>query len=174
MGHDRWGTQVANGNWNARYVGPDGKRYSRTFKVKRDAVTWRGQELRLIDLDDWTPPASRKPKHASADVGGPTVSEWVERCIQTRASRSRRPLKPTTVDNYRKLTRLAIAPTALGDLPVKEVTRDQVVAWRETLPAATRTQNGKAYELLVSVFRRRGPRGADPCLAGHAAGCRHT
>lgn len=49
------------GNWNARYVGPDGKRYSRTFRVKRDAVTWRGQELRLIDLDDWTPPASRKP-----------------------------------------------------------------------------------------------------------------
>lgn len=144
--------KLRTGNWNARYVGPDGKRYSRTFSVKRDAVTWRGQELRLIDLDDWTPPASRKPKHASADVDGPTVSEWIERCIQARASRSRRPLKPTTVDNYRKLTRLAIAPTALGALPVKDVTRDDVAAWREFLPATTRTQNGKAYELLVSVF----------------------
>jgi integrase len=143
--------KLANGSWNARYVGPDGKRYGRTFGVKRDAVTWRGQELRLIDLDEWTPPAARKPKYEPVD-DGPTVAEWVGKCIDARATRSRRPLKPTTVDNYRKLLRLSIEPTSLGSMPLTEVRREHVVAWREQLPKATRTQNGKAYELLVSMF----------------------
>lgn len=37
-------------------------------------------------------------------------------------------------------------------MPLKDVTRDDVSAWREALPSRMRTQNGKAYELLVSVF----------------------
>ncbi len=37
-------------------------------------------------------------------------------------------------------------------MPLKEVTRGDLAAWREALPTTTRTQNGKAYELLVSVF----------------------
>ncbi|NLE97529.1 MAG: hypothetical protein GX596_06010, partial [Propionibacterium sp.] len=143
--------RFSNGSWNARYVGPDGKRYSRTFRVKRDAVVWRGQELRLIELDEWAPPTARKAKHEPVDEG-PTVREWVLQCIQERATRSRRPLKPTTVDNYMKLLRLSIGPTPLGKMPLKDVKREDVVAWRESLPKRTRTQNGKAYELLVSVF----------------------
>lgn len=141
--------KLDNGSWNARYVGPDGRRYSRTFRVKRDATTWRGQELRLIDLDDWTRPASRKPVRG---VDGPTVAEWTEHCIAARVDRSRRPIKPTTADNYRKLARLAINTSPLGAMPLKEVTREDLSVWRDALPSTTRTQNGKAYELLVSVF----------------------
>lgn len=32
-------------------------------------------------------------------------------------------------------------------MTMKDVTRDDVSAWREALPVRTRTQNGKAYEL---------------------------
>lgn len=35
---------------------------------------------------------------------------------------------------------------------MKQIRREDVVSWREALPKRTRTQNGKAYELLVSVF----------------------
>lgn len=143
--------RFTNGTWNARYVGPNGKRYSRTFQLKRDAMVWRGQELRLIELDEWTVPATRKPQQEPVEVG-PTVAVWVAKCIDGRATRSRRPLKPTTVDNYRKLLRLSIEPTPLGSTPLEDITREDVVAWRGSLPKRTRTQNGKAYELLVSVF----------------------
>ena len=63
--------KLDNGSWNARYVGPDCRRCPRTFRVKRDATTWRGKELRLIDLDAWTRPASRKPARG---VDGPTAA----------------------------------------------------------------------------------------------------
>ena len=62
--------KLDNGSWNARYVGPDGRRYSRTFRVKRDATTWRGQELRLIDLDDCLP--RRAPRRRYTRAGSRT------------------------------------------------------------------------------------------------------
>jgi len=107
-------------------------------------------EHRLIDLDQWSPPASRDPKPATATVL--TVAEWTEQCIKARENRSRQPIRPTTADVYRKIARLTVNSSPLGAMPVKDVTRDDMSTWREALPARTRTQNGKAYELLVSVF----------------------
>ena len=65
--------KLTGGHWNTRYVGPDGKRYSRTFRLKQDATYWLSHELRLIDLDQWSPPASRNPKPATSVL---TVAEW--------------------------------------------------------------------------------------------------
>ncbi|MEO7587356.1 MAG: hypothetical protein ABIS84_04940, partial [Arachnia sp.] len=98
--------KLANGHWNTRYVGPDGRRYSRTFRVKQDATYWRSHELRLIDIDQWSPPASRNPKPATTRAL--TVAEWTEQCIKARENRSRRPIRPTTADVYRKIARLTV------------------------------------------------------------------
>ena len=64
----------------------------------------------------------------------------------------RRPVRSTTADIYRKLAGLTVTSSPLGATPLKDVIRDDVSAWREALPAGPLTQNGKAYELLVSVF----------------------
>ena len=50
------------------------------------------------------------------------------------------------------IARLTVNSTPLGAMPLKNFTRDDMSTWREALPARTRTQNGKAYGLLVSVF----------------------
>lgn len=67
------------GSWNARYGGPDSRRYPRAF----------------------------------------------------------RPIKPITADNHRKLARLAINTSRLGAMPLKDVTRDDLAAWREALWSAS-------------------------------------
>lgn len=56
--------KLANGHWNTRYVGPDGRRYSRTFRVKQDATYWRSHELRLIDIDRPVDPAAIPEREA--------------------------------------------------------------------------------------------------------------
>ncbi len=89
-----------------------------------------------------------------AAVVPPTVAEWLARCITERETRSRRPLKATTADNYRTLARLTINGTRFGNLLVPEVTRDDVYRWRWSgPPSTTNTQGGKAYELIVSVSK---------------------
>lgn len=135
--------------YRARYVGPDGVRHSApaTFARKGDAEGWLAAESRLISLGSWTPPQSRGTRSAR----GLTVSGYVERVISERASRSRHPLRPTTVDNYRKLLRLVIEP-GLGSVEISKLTPERVRAWRESLPAERRTMNGAAYDLLRSVL----------------------
>ena len=140
--------KLPSGRWQARYIGPDGRRWSKTFSHKADASYWLASEHRLVDLDAWTAPTTRQPKEA-----GPTVGAFAHADVERRAKRARRPLKPTTADNYRKLLRLTLDGTRLAGMPLRDVTRADVEAWRYALPTSTETQNGKAYELLVSVFR---------------------
>ncbi|HSO70029.1 MAG TPA: tyrosine-type recombinase/integrase [Arachnia sp.] len=103
----------------------------------------RGPRLNERPLRQWP--------QALASV--PTVSEWLEQCIDERQKRTRRPIKQTTADNYRKLARLNLEGTALGSMRVTDVKRADVHAWRwNGPPSKTRTQGGKAYELLVSAF----------------------
>lgn len=77
----------------------------------------------------------------------------MEACIEARQRRTRRPIKPTTADNYLKLARLNLDGTELGEMRITEVQRFHVDTWRwHGPPSKTRTQGGKAYELLVSAF----------------------
>lgn len=55
---------------------------------------------------------------------------------------------------------MTVNGTEFGDLPITQVTRRDVHKWRwKGPPRTTRTQGGKAYELMVSVFK-------DAVLAG--------
>ena len=164
--------KLPSSRYQASYPGPDGRRYNGpiTFTHKADAQAWIAAERRLIEYGTWTSPAARaeavreaeraeaereaaEARAAEAVESTPTVSEWIETCISERQSRSRRPIKQTTADNYRKLARLNVTGTPLGRMRVTEVRRADVHEWRwDGPPSRTRTQGAKAYELLVSVF----------------------
>lgn len=164
--------KLASGRFQASYLGPDGRRYNgpTTFTHKADAQVWVTDERRLIEYGTWTSPVERaeaaqadleaqaakdvaKAMEAEARAKVPTVEQWTESCITERESRTRRPIKPTTADNYRKLARLNIRGSALGEMRITDVRRADVHEWRwQGPPSRTRTQGGKAYELLVSVF----------------------
>lgn len=164
--------KLPSGRYQASYPGPDGKRHNgpSTYTHRADAMAWITAERRLIEYGTWTSPSARvesveeearlkadseatEAQAAEALASVPTVSEWVARCIEERQRRTRSPIKQTTADNYRKLARLNIDGTQLGDMRITQVKRTDVHSWRWSgPPSKTRTQGGKAYELLVSAF----------------------
>lgn len=164
--------KLPSGRYQGSYLGPDGKRHNgpSTFTHKADAQAWITGERRLVEYGTWTSPAARaeavreaeraeaereaaEARAAEVFEDTPTVSEWIETCISERQTRSRRPIKQTTADNYRKLARLNVTGTPLGGMRITEVRRADVHEWRwHGPPSRTRTQGAKAYELLVSVF----------------------
>lgn len=142
--------RLPSGHWQARYVGPDTRRHTapHTFKTERFARRWLDNEEDLIERDSWAPPASRT---AREKIAGVTVDQYVERIIQRRATRARRPLAPTTVDLYRKDYRLRIAQP-LGGVLLAELDEPRIALWWDTMDKATPTQNGRAYDLLKSIL----------------------
>ncbi|MGV8972262.1 MAG: tyrosine-type recombinase/integrase [Rhodoglobus sp.] len=135
--------------YQASYIGPDGRRHVgwSTCLVKADAEVWLRDEELLIDRGQWTSPARRSP----IDIASPmTLAEYAAATLRRRATRARRPIRPTTVDLYAKLLDLAILPT-LGRLPLVDITPAIIARWYESLPPNP-TQNGNAYQLLRSIM----------------------
>ena len=54
--------------WYAEYTGPDGAIHTpgHSFANKIDADGWIATERRLIDLDAWEPPKSRRAKEEAS------------------------------------------------------------------------------------------------------------
>lgn len=142
--------QLPSKRYQASYQGPDGRRHKgwSTFLSQGDASAWLRDEEILIDRAEWTPPAHRNPVTVAAPM---TLREYAEGNLKRRASRLRRPIKPTTVDNYRKLLDLAILPE-LGRYALVDLTPTIVRRWYDDLPADNPTQNGNAYALLRSIM----------------------
>ena len=136
--------------YQASYIGPDGNRHTgwSTYLIKADAEVWLRSEEILIDRAQWTPPARRRPVE---QVDRMTLREYATTNIRRRATRARRPLRPTTVDLYNKLLDLAILPT-LGSSILTEITAADIQRWYENLPPKNATQNGNAYQLLRSIM----------------------
>jgi len=145
--------RLRSGRYQARYSWPRGSGASHcapsTFATERAALAWLRDEERLVELGVWTPPRERAAKEAAARAAGTTVGELVLKTVDRRARRARRPIAPTTADNYRRLHRLVIAPV-LGDVRLSDLTRDMVQRWWDGLPDSP-AQNGNAYDLLRSV-----------------------
>jgi integrase len=141
--------KLPSGRWQARYTGPDLAEHKapNTFAFKKDAESWLGAEDRLIASGGWTAPVRRQ---AAAGTAAVTVAEYVERVIQRRATRSRKPLAPTTADLYRKDFRLEIEEP-LGGVALVGLTPAKIAAWVDA-PTKAPTQKGRAYDLLKSVL----------------------
>lgn len=135
--------------YQAAYTGPDGRRHTgwSTYLVKADAEVWLRDEELLIDRAQWTPPARRVP----VEIANPlTFAEYAAATIRRRATRARRPIRPTTVDLYSKLLDLAILP-GLGRYALVDITPDVVQRWYDALPPNP-AQNGNAYQLFRSIM----------------------
>ncbi|MCH8629263.1 tyrosine-type recombinase/integrase [Arsenicicoccus piscis] len=112
-------------------------------------------ERRLISEGRWTPPAQRKAAMIAAATAAAqpvlTVGQYVERIIQRRSTRARKPIVPTTSDTYRKDWRLRGGH--LDSLPLTELTPTAVAAWWEDgLSEDCLTSHGRCYDLLKSVM----------------------
>ena len=144
----------ARGRWKAFYVGPDKRRHTPgvTFSNPIRAQGWLAQELTLIELGQWTPPAQRREK---AEVASTTFDEFAREWIEKRLVKGR-PLKDRTREHYLDLHERWFAP--LHDRTLASITRRDIDRWYHGLPDAP-TMRSHAYSLLKSIFRTAVARG---------------
>lgn len=146
-----WGSvhKLPSGRYRARYTGPDGRPHTapHTFTAKMDAEGWLANEDRLISRGEWTPP---KQRARAEEAQALTFGEYAARVLDARARRTKKPLRLTTLDLYRKLLRLALLPT-FADMPLADIAPEDVVKWHASLPDRP-TQNANAYLLLKSIM----------------------
>lgn len=118
-----------------------------TFDTKDDAVFWLTAERRLIDRDEWTPPADRRAVRRSA---GKTFGEYAGEWLEGRRTK-RGPIKPRTKADYRRLLDRHLLPT-FGAAPLGKITADDVNAWYLSQNAQTPTERAHAYQLLRAIL----------------------
>lgn len=142
--------KLPSGRWQAQYTGPDGARHRAhsTYLRKSDAEAWLNAEELLIDRREWTPTAARDPKLSEL----PTLADYAQTVLERRKTRARKPLRPTTADNYSKLLRLTLADHPVADRRLNELTPRHMQAWYDSMPADKPTQRGNAYSLAHSIL----------------------
>ncbi len=135
--------------YQASYIGPDMARHNApgTFTARADAEGWIALERRLIEWDEWIPPAQRRAKQLHDDTQ--TLRTYADTWLPERTAV--RGLKPKTVSEYQRYLDRLIYP-ALGDMRLKDVTPATVRAWIGKLNARTPRINEHAYALLKTVF----------------------
>ncbi|BBC43592.1 putative integrase [Mycobacterium phage C3] len=129
----------------ASYISPvDGQRYfgPRNYDNRMDAEAWLASEKRLIDNEEWTPPAEREKKAAASAI---TVEEYTKKWI------AERDLAGGTKDLYSTHARKRIYPV-LGDTPVAEMTPALVRAWWAGMGKQYPTARRHAYNVLRAVM----------------------
>ena len=134
-------------------MGPDDVRHaaSATFAAKIDAEGWLASERRLIDREEWAPPAERaRRKELDQRANTETIGGYAVAWLDEGGSHGR--LRPLTVLDYRRSLELHILPT-LGDLRLIEVTRGTVRTWHDVaLATAPPRARSKAYSLLRALM----------------------
>jgi integrase len=134
---------LPSGRYQASYVGRDLTRHvaPTTFTAKMDAEYWLGDERRLIERGEWTPPAQREAESRARVI---TLDEYAETWIEQR------PLKPRTRKMYKDMMRLHISDT-LGKVGIGALTGQAVRAWYAKLDPKRARSNSHAYALLHAV-----------------------
>lgn len=162
----RFGSIRANRNrFTVAYTGPDGGRHTpgKSFATEQQAELWLAQEESLIEqhhlgYTTWTPPAARN-QQAQQDTT--TVGQWLEQ-YHTNLEHRPKPPRPSTMQNYRRVTTNRIlepiAPgdglediTRLSSLPLVKLTKADVYRWWDGVQRAypnAHTINQQAFKRL--------------------------
>lgn len=140
-----WGkiARQRSGRFQAGYNGPDLARHHApaTFTSRMDAEHWLANERRLIERDEWSPPAHRAAvTHRRGTPFGEYATQWLDQ----------RTLKPRTRHEYTALINGPLA--ALGKVPLHLITPERVRTWHTGLGTKTPTHNARAYALLHAVL----------------------
>jgi integrase len=131
------------GRWQASYLHHGQLHYApATFPSKDSGIAWLEAERKLIDNDNWTPPASRAMKASAKKL---TMREYAKRWL------AQRPLVSGTHRNYEQALRLHILPV-LGDMALTEITPEDVRVWFSEMGSEQETRRARAYGVLTAIF----------------------
>lgn len=131
--------KLASGRYQARYRGPDGQMRPapETFASKREADDWLAAKQTEMRRGDWLDPSAGRAPF------GEYAATWIDQ----------RGVGPRTVELYRSLLRLHLAPS-FGAVALEDITPPSVRAWRaERLTAGVGPSTvAKAYALLRGIL----------------------
>jgi len=150
-------TRLQSGRYRARYADPEGRQTDKgepvrhgaphTFDTKEDAETWLSSERRLISEGRWTSPAERAADRRLKPL---LFGEYAEAWLAGRKVKGR-PLAARTRDHYQALLDDHILPT-FADVPLVEITPEQVDHWYELCAVGRPTTQAHAYSLLRTIL----------------------
>lgn len=136
-----------NGRWIAKYEHHGTThRAGRTFTTAKLADDWLCDEQRLIDRDEWTPPADRRH---TIQIDSTTFRDYASRWIDTRLKKGR-PLAESTRHEYRRY--LARYVGDIGDEPLAATSRDDWRQWYDQLCPDKPVQRARVYAFVCSVL----------------------
>jgi integrase len=119
----------------ARHVAPV------TYSTRGAGEYWLEAERRLIELDQWTPPAQRKAVNTQR---GKSFGEYAVGWLATRR------LKHRTRQGYSDLIEAKL--TKLNNMPLSMLTAEAIRTWHHGLGTVTPTRNAHAYQLVRAVL----------------------
>jgi integrase len=99
--------------WRARYLAPNGKQRSRSYKVKRDAQAWLRSEIGKIDRGEWRDP------HGGKLLYGEHADRWIGGKLK---------IKEKTLVGYESLLRSRVLPV-FGQTQLRHIHPSDVRAW---------------------------------------------
>lgn len=145
--------KLPSGRYQASYAGPDGGRHCgpTTFAAKMDAEGWLAAERRLVERDEWDPPAERASlRELEQRAEAETVRTYAQTWLTEGVEQGR--LRPLTALDYRRSLDLHILPT-LGDVRLAGLSRADVRTWHDiALATAPPRARSKAYSLLRALM----------------------
>lgn len=138
----------------ARYIGPDGRRYSKgKFRTKREAYAWLAEEEHLLATKEWRPPKARQTAQLACGI---TLKDWATEWLDLQQTR----LKPSTLQMYNSRIKNRICPetgagAALQHLPLASITRRDIIFWWDEINKAYPTPAGNfhAYRTLTAILQ---------------------
>lgn len=159
---DAWGSirALPSGRLQARYIGPDGARYtakteagvSITFGTKTDARAWLNKVHKSILDGTWESPSERvaRLEREAAASKAQRFATYAETWISQRRNRLGKHLSPKTQYDYRLQVKGGLAPFA--DLSLAEITPARVREWHAERAAVAATAAGNESRLLRAIL----------------------
>jgi len=129
--------RLPSGRWRARYIGPDAKRRSATFRTKSDARAWLATAQADVVRKAW-----RAPEAGRRNVGA-YAADYL----------ARTDLRESTRALYAGLWHRHLAPV-WERVAVADVTTQQIRSWHDQAAASTGpTALAQSYRLLRSLLQ---------------------
>ncbi|MFP7366323.1 site-specific integrase [Corynebacterium callunae] len=150
--------QLPSGKWRARYTGPDGRPHKgpHTWFDEGDALSWIRDEQKLIEFNEWTPPATRLNRREDLER---TVGTWILEWLDLR-SRGTNPLAQSTLDDYQRtldsrILKVTGKAARLRDIQLLKLTRRDVATWWDNINEQfdSAPYNRNAYTRLKTAIQ---------------------
>jgi integrase len=157
--------KLPSGKWQLRYTDPNGIRRSArtTFQTKALAVLELSRIRSEIEAGTWR--VDNTPQPGGVDPKNMTLRELAQIWREQRVNSKGQPLSPSTLGEYQRLIESTLRRFA--GKRIREITTQQLEAWRAPEIKRAPNQTIKAYKHLLTLMswaQRRAWIASNPCV----------